>query len=152
MLRRNLGDSLRRKGCDDSFLRWSMLRRNPSGVLRRKVPWTLHFSAFLRLLYGLKQAPRAWFQRFVGYATRAGFSPSRCHSSLFIYTQGSQNYALQLLEHAHMVNCNPSRTPVDTDSKLGPDGVPVHDPILYRSLAGWLQYLTFTRPDLSYAV
>ncbi|GKB96780.1 ribonuclease H-like domain-containing protein [Tanacetum coccineum] len=59
---------------------------------------------------------------------------------------------LQLLERAHMVNCNPSRTPVDTDSKLGPDGVPVQDPTLYRSLAGGLQYLTFTRPDLSYAV
>ncbi|GJS47160.1 ribonuclease H-like domain-containing protein [Tanacetum coccineum] len=51
-----------------------------------------------------------------------------------------------------MVNCNPSRTPIDTDSKLGPDGVPVQDPTLYRSLAGGLQYLTFTRPDLSYAV
>ncbi|GJU72107.1 ribonuclease H-like domain-containing protein [Tanacetum coccineum] len=35
-----------------------------------------------------------------------------------------KKYALQLLERAHMVNCNPSRTPVDTDSKLGPDGVP----------------------------
>ncbi|GKB41581.1 ribonuclease H-like domain-containing protein [Tanacetum coccineum] len=35
-----------------------------------------------------------------------------------------------------MVNCNPSRTPIDTDSKLGPDGVPVQDPTLYRSLAG----------------
>ncbi|GJV10141.1 putative reverse transcriptase domain-containing protein [Tanacetum coccineum] len=45
-------------------------------------------------------------------------------------------YALQLLERAHMVNCNLSRTPVDTDSKLGPDGVPVQDPTLYRSLAG----------------
>ncbi|GJV10734.1 ribonuclease H-like domain-containing protein [Tanacetum coccineum] len=42
----------------------------------------------------------------------------------------------QLLERAHMVNCNPSRTPIDTDSKLGPDGVPVQDPTLYRSLAG----------------
>ncbi|GKB12216.1 ribonuclease H-like domain-containing protein [Tanacetum coccineum] len=29
-----------------------------------------------------------------------------------------KNYALQLLERAHMVNCNPSQTPVDTDSKL----------------------------------
>ncbi|GJT75747.1 ribonuclease H-like domain-containing protein [Tanacetum coccineum] len=37
-------------------------------------------------------------------------------------------------------------------SKLGLDGDPVSDPILYRSLAGALQYLTFTRPDLSYAV
>ncbi|GJV77080.1 ribonuclease H-like domain-containing protein [Tanacetum coccineum] len=113
-----------------------------------------------------------------GYATRAGFSPSRCDSSLFIYTRVSQvaylliyvddiiptasspillqqivdslhkefdmtdlgalnyflgisvvrhpiglflsqkKYALQLLEHAHMVNCNLSWTPVDTDFKL----------------------------------
>ncbi|GKD27008.1 ribonuclease H-like domain-containing protein [Tanacetum coccineum] len=47
-----------------------------------------------------------------------------------------KKYALQLLEHAHMVNCNPSRTPVDTDSKLGLDGVPVQDHTIYRSLAG----------------
>ncbi|GJR58233.1 hypothetical protein Tco_1500395 [Tanacetum coccineum] len=47
MLRRTLGDTLRRKGCDDSFLHWSMLRRNPSGMLRPKVPWALHFGAFL---------------------------------------------------------------------------------------------------------
>ncbi|GJT77215.1 ribonuclease H-like domain-containing protein [Tanacetum coccineum] len=48
-----------------------------------------------------------------------------------------------------MVNCNPSRKP---HSKLGLDDVRVQDPTLYRSLAGGLQYLTFTRPDLSYAV
>ncbi|GKD32664.1 ribonuclease H-like domain-containing protein [Tanacetum coccineum] len=35
---------------------------------------------------------------------------------------------------------------------MGPEGAPVQDPPLYRSLAGGLQYLTFTRPDLSYAV
>ncbi|GKB65555.1 ribonuclease H-like domain-containing protein [Tanacetum coccineum] len=63
-----------------------------------------------------------------------------------------RKYALQLLERAHMVNCNPSQTPVDTESKLGPDGVPVQDLTMYRSLAGGLQYLMFTRPDLSYAV
>ncbi|GJV06871.1 ribonuclease H-like domain-containing protein [Tanacetum coccineum] len=182
----------------------------PPGFVDSRYP--NHVCLLQRSLYGLKQAPRAWFQRFAGYATRAGFSPSRCDSSLFIYTQGSQvaylliyvddiiltasspvllqqivdslhkefdmtdlgalnyflgisavrhptglflsqkKYARQLLERAHMVNCNPSRTPIDTDSKLGPDGVPVQDPTLYRSLAGGLQYLTFTRPDLSYAV
>nr|GEV64575.1 copia protein [Tanacetum cinerariifolium] len=165
-----------------------------------------------RSLYGLKQVSRAWFQWFAGYATRAGLSPSRCDSSLFIYAQGSyvayiliyvddiiltasspvllrpivnslhkefdmtdlgalncflgisvvrrptglflsqKKYALQLLERAHMAKCNPSRTPVDTDSKLGPDGVPVQDPTLYHSLARGIQYLIFTRPDLSYAV
>ncbi|GKB82356.1 ribonuclease H-like domain-containing protein, partial [Tanacetum coccineum] len=54
-----------------------------------------------------------------------------------------RQYASQLLEHAHMANCNPSWTPVDTQCKLGPKGVRVQDPTLYRS-----QYLTFTRPVL----
>nr|GEX87231.1 ribonuclease H-like domain-containing protein [Tanacetum cinerariifolium] len=33
----------------------------------------------------------------------------------------TKKYALQLIEHATMVHCNPSRTLVDTESKLGPD-------------------------------
>ncbi|GKB27817.1 ribonuclease H-like domain-containing protein [Tanacetum coccineum] len=63
-----------------------------------------------------------------------------------------KKYASEILERAHMINCNPSRTPVDTESKLRADGDPVSDPTLYRSLVGSLQYLTFTRPDISYAV
>ncbi|GKA95735.1 ribonuclease H-like domain-containing protein [Tanacetum coccineum] len=51
-----------------------------------------------------------------------------------------------------MVHCNSSRTPVDIESKLGDTGDVVSNPTLYRSLAGSLQYLTFTRPDISYAV
>nr|GEU80117.1 ribonuclease H-like domain-containing protein [Tanacetum cinerariifolium] len=51
-----------------------------------------------------------------------------------------------------MVTGNPSRTHTDTESKLGPEGLPVQDPTLYHSHARGLQYLTFTRPDLSYAV
>nr|GEW53773.1 ribonuclease H-like domain-containing protein [Tanacetum cinerariifolium] len=43
-------------------------------------------------------------------------------------------------------------TPVDIESKLGSDGDPVSDPTLYRSLAGALEYLTFTRSNLSYVV
>nr|GFA15561.1 hypothetical protein [Tanacetum cinerariifolium] len=46
-----------------------------------------------------------------------------------------RKYALQLLKRAHMVNW----TPVDTESKLGPDGVPFQDLTLYRSLAGDLR-------------
>ncbi|GJX56154.1 ribonuclease H-like domain-containing protein [Tanacetum coccineum] len=68
-------------------------------------------------------------------------SSDRTSTGLFL---SQKKYALQLFERAHMVNCNPSRTPVDTESKLGPEGVPVSDPTLYRSLAGGLQYLTFT--------
>ncbi|GJR97504.1 ribonuclease H-like domain-containing protein [Tanacetum coccineum] len=63
-----------------------------------------------------------------------------------------KKYALEILDRAHMANCNPSRTPIDTESKLGSDGDLVSYPNLYRSLAGSLQYLTFTRPDISYVV
>ncbi|GJW18667.1 ribonuclease H-like domain-containing protein [Tanacetum coccineum] len=51
-----------------------------------------------------------------------------------------------------MTDCNSSRTPVDTESKLEGDDDPVSDPTSYRNLVGSLQCLTFTRPDISYAV
>ncbi|GJT22998.1 ribonuclease H-like domain-containing protein [Tanacetum coccineum] len=117
-----------------------------------------------RFIYRLKQASRAWFQRFASYITHVGFHHSRCDSSLFIYRHGMdtaylllyvddiRKYAVEVLERAHMVNCNPSRTHVDTESKLGDDDDPETDPTLYRSLAGSLQFLTFTRLDISYAI
>jgi hypothetical protein len=50
-------------------------------------------------------------------------------------------------------DCKPCSTLVDTQAKLSATlGDPVADPIAYRSLADALQYLTFTRPDLTYAV
>ncbi|XP_071688908.1 uncharacterized mitochondrial protein AtMg00810-like [Rutidosis leptorrhynchoides] len=51
-----------------------------------------------------------------------------------------------------MATCHPCRTPVEPGAKLTTHGPPVKDPTLYRSLAGALQYLTFTRPDITYAV
>ncbi|GJX05778.1 ribonuclease H-like domain-containing protein [Tanacetum coccineum] len=177
----------------------------PPGFVDSRYP--NHVCLLQRSLYGLKQAPRAWFQRFAGYATRAGFSPSRCDSSLFIYTQGSQvaylliyvddiiltasspvllqqivdslhkefdmtdlgalNYFLgistvrhptglflsqkkyprQLLERAHMVNCNPSRTPIETDSKLVQQVcLYMHDPreLHFAALKRILRYLQST--------
>ncbi|GJT89743.1 ribonuclease H-like domain-containing protein [Tanacetum coccineum] len=78
-----------------------------------------------------------------------GISDTRSTTRLFL---SQKKYALQLLERAYMVNCNPSWTPVDTESKLCQEGVPVQDPTLYRCLVGGLQYLAFTCPNLSYAV
>ncbi|WVZ61592.1 hypothetical protein U9M48_011444 [Paspalum notatum var. saurae] len=61
-------------------------------------------------------------------------------------------YTIDILEHAGMTACKPCNTPVDTQAKLSSAGAPVEDPTLYRSLVGALQYLTFTRPDITYAV
>lgn len=62
-------------------------------------------------------------------------------------------YAKDIIARASMSSCKPCTTPVDLSAKLSStDGPLFSDPTLYRSLAGALQYLTFTRPDISYAV
>nr|GEV19348.1 ribonuclease H-like domain-containing protein [Tanacetum cinerariifolium] len=168
----------------------------PSGFVDSR--FLHHVCLVQRSLYGLKQAPHAWFQRFVGYALRMGFTSSRCDSSLFIYQHGTEvaylliyvddiiltassiallqriisslhkefdmtdlgalnyffgilitrdargmflskkKYAIELLDRSHMSNCNATRTPIDTKSKLGSDGDLVSDSTLYRSLTGGL--------------
>jgi hypothetical protein len=79
-----------------------------------------------------------------------GINVHRTPEGLFL---SQQQYALEILDRANMLSCNPITTPVDTRSKLSAtDGARFSDPSLYRSLAGALQYLTLTRPDLTYAV
>ena len=59
---------------------------------------------------------------------------------------------IDILNRAGMADCKPVSTPVDCNPKLSTDGFPVQDATDFRSLAGALQYLTFTRPDIAYAV
>jgi hypothetical protein len=51
-----------------------------------------------------------------------------------------------------MSSCKPVDTPIDAKGKLSADGPAVEDAHAYRSLAGALQYLTMTRPDIAFAV
>ncbi|GKE59887.1 ribonuclease H-like domain-containing protein [Tanacetum coccineum] len=78
-----------------------------------------------------------------------GISVTQDSSRMFL---SQKKYAVKILKRVGMVHCNPSRTPIDTESKLGTTGDEVSDPTLCRSLAGSLQYLTFTRPNISYVV
>ncbi|XP_022003737.1 uncharacterized mitochondrial protein AtMg00810-like [Helianthus annuus] len=79
-----------------------------------------------------------------------GITVTRHKDSMFL---SQQAYAYDIMHRAGMRSCKQVDTPVDTQPKLSAtSGVPFDDPSLYRSLAGALQYLTFTRPDLSYAV
>jgi hypothetical protein len=62
-------------------------------------------------------------------------------------------YAAEIQDNADMTACKSATTPVDTPPKHSASaGPPVADPTEYRSLTGALQYLTFTRPDIAYAV
>nr|GEZ81609.1 ribonuclease H-like domain-containing protein [Tanacetum cinerariifolium] len=64
-----------------------------------------------------------------------GISVTRDSTSMFL---SQKKYALELLDRPHMANYNPTRMPVDTESKLGYDDDLISDPTLYRSLAGGL--------------
>ena len=62
-------------------------------------------------------------------------------------------YITDLLTKHHMLNSKPAKTPCVPHVRLVPDaGTLLSDPHVYRSLVGSLQYLTFTRPDLSFAI
>lgn len=64
-----------------------------------------------------------------------------------------RKYAEQIIERAGMSSCKPSTTLVDTKQKASASlGAHFEDPTLYRSLVKALQYLTFTRPNISYTV
>ncbi|KAL5713883.1 Beta-galactosidase 8 [Ranunculus cassubicifolius] len=62
-------------------------------------------------------------------------------------------YVLDLLSKHNMLLAKPASTPMSTSIKLDNEsGDPLEDPTPYRSLVGALQYLTWTRPDISFSV
>ncbi|GJX40863.1 ribonuclease H-like domain-containing protein [Tanacetum coccineum] len=63
-----------------------------------------------------------------------GISAQRSATGLFL---SQSKFTEKILERAHMQNCNPCRTPVDTESKLGADGDPV-GPNLLSQPCGYL--------------
>ncbi|GKB58556.1 ribonuclease H-like domain-containing protein [Tanacetum coccineum] len=60
-----------------------------------------------------------------------GISVTRDSTCMFL---SLKNYAMELLDQAHMASCNHTRTPVDTKSKLGANGDPPHFSALKRIL------------------
>jgi hypothetical protein len=62
-------------------------------------------------------------------------------------------YMLDILQRAVMVDCKPCVTPVDLQAKLARDsGLPVEDAYQFWGIAGDLQYLMFTWPNITYAM
>ena len=64
-----------------------------------------------------------------------------------------RKYAMDILEETGLLNAKPVDTPMDPNVKLLPNqGEPLADSGRYRRLVGKLNYLTVTRPDISFAV
>ncbi|KAB5513661.1 hypothetical protein DKX38_027567 [Salix brachista] len=71
--------------------------------------------------------------------------------STIIVTQ--TRYLLSLLQKFGLDGAKPVNTPLASGASMSAtDGVPLNDPSHYRCLVGSLQYLTLTRPDISFAV
>ena len=60
-------------------------------------------------------------------------------------------YTLDILADTGMLDCKLVDTPMDLNVKLVPSqGEPLRDPGRYRRLVGKLNYLTITRPNISF--
>ncbi|GJV45835.1 ribonuclease H-like domain-containing protein [Tanacetum coccineum] len=101
-----------------------------------------------RSLYGLKQAPRAWFQRFASFITPSSTALLQriitlLHSEFAMTDLGSLNYFCV------------SHTAIRSLGLFLSQSILITEEILEHahtcSICA-LQYLTFTRPDISYAV
>ncbi|XP_021985727.1 uncharacterized mitochondrial protein AtMg00810-like [Helianthus annuus] len=73
------------------------------------------------------------------------------------YTQNGiflnqSKYALDILTRAKMLDAKPAPTPLSTNVSFVSTVTLFPDATFYRSIVGALQYLTITRPDISYAV
>ncbi|XP_013615161.1 PREDICTED: uncharacterized mitochondrial protein AtMg00810-like, partial [Brassica oleracea var. oleracea] len=146
-------------------LQETIYMHQPSGFKDETKPD--HVCLLHKVLYCLKQTLRVvpaicYFYYTSGFQTEIrhtdlgklhyflGITIKYNNAGLFLQ---QKTYAMEILQRANMSECNSCTTPADDRGKLSDEGSPpMSDPTLYRSLAGALQYLTFTRPDIAFAV
>nr|GEX32792.1 ribonuclease H-like domain-containing protein [Tanacetum cinerariifolium] len=77
-----------------------------------------------------------------------GSSVMRDSSGMFL---SQIKYVTEIFERVHMIGCNSSQTPIDTESKLGDDGDPVSHLTLYRIFTDpWEPHLLALKRILRY--
>nr|GEW56808.1 hypothetical protein [Tanacetum cinerariifolium] len=136
--------------CDETFsrsLNRPLFVQSLSLVVTRD--WPIHqLDAKNAFLHG-QLSETVYMHQPPSFITRVGFKHNKIDMSLFVYHQGSDiAYLLlyvddivltasstvllqriitllhaEILERAHMHHCNPCKTPVDTESKLGSDDI-----------------------------
>ncbi|RVW32667.1 Retrovirus-related Pol polyprotein from transposon RE1 [Vitis vinifera] len=107
-----------------------------------------------RSLYGLKQSPRAWFGRFSYVVQEFGMLRSsdqdgiqKLKQHLFTHFQTKDLGKLK-----YFLGIEIAQSSSGVVFSQGRQGEPLGDPGRYRRLVGKLNYLTITRPDISFPV
>ncbi|GJU41602.1 retrovirus-related pol polyprotein from transposon TNT 1-94 [Tanacetum coccineum] len=63
-----------------------------------------------------------------------------------------KKYILELLQSAGLSNCNPMSSPMVTSSSLSlDDSTAFSNPVKYQQVVGSLQYVTLSRPNITFA-
>ncbi|CAL2247735.1 unnamed protein product [Prunus armeniaca] len=104
-----------------------------------------HLLIFLRTLgteFDIKDLGRLHY--FLGVEVH--YHPTSIHLT-------QNKYTIDLLKRSNLLDCKPVSTPMTSKGSLSrTNGTLLGDPTPYRQMVGALQYLTMTRPDISYAV
>ncbi|GJT77666.1 putative ribonuclease H-like domain-containing protein [Tanacetum coccineum] len=112
------------------ILRKEVYVSQPDGFIDQNNP--NHVYKLNKALYGLKQAPRA------------------CPKGIFL---NQSKHALEIIKKYGIETSDPVDTPMVEKSKLDEDPQgKVVDPTRYRGMIGSLMYLTYSRPDLVFAI
>ncbi|RVW17871.1 Retrovirus-related Pol polyprotein from transposon RE1 [Vitis vinifera] len=139
------------------------LRRSLYGLKQSPRAWFSRFSSVVQEFGMLRSSDQDGIQKlkqhlFTHFQTKdlgklkyfLGIEIAQSSSGVVL---SQRKYALDILEETGMLDCKPVDTPMDPNVKLVPgQGEPLGDPGRYRRLVGKLNYLTITRPDISFPV
>ncbi|RVW83831.1 Retrovirus-related Pol polyprotein from transposon RE1 [Vitis vinifera] len=139
------------------------LRRSLYGLKQSPRAWFSRFSSVVQEFGMLRSSDQDGIQKlkqhlFTHFQTKdlgklkyfLGIEIAQSSSGVVL---SQRKYALDILEETGMLDCKPVDTPMDPNVKLAPgQGEPLGDPGRYRRLVGKLNYLTITRPDISFPV
>ncbi|KAK2966177.1 hypothetical protein RJ640_008743 [Escallonia rubra] len=101
-------------------------------------------------LYGLQSTPDTEVTMYSHITKTQRKGPIQTPSGLILL---QRKYIIDLLIRTNLSDAKPVHTPMSTSTQLSRhSGEPHSSTFEYRSIVGALQYLSFTRPDISFAV